>query len=924
MASRPFRILRHRWRTVLFIVLVTVVTAVWAADLRNDSIEPTYQATATVTYVSDVAGLEVLGEQLFETLQNQLEDARLQAVEVNDDFLSRPGASITVEPDLGRLTFVAVGSSAEEAEANVREMRQRLVDLDPFDLEGEITRQIDSTLEKLDSVRRQINDLVAMTSADPEVEDRRAQLQALLSDLENRELGLEQDLRVPPTGEGAPTQSELQAELRRVQDAIIDVETELASLPQTLDPLSPEATQLRVLQGQYDALESRYQSLLIERTDLAGLPLLGTVETLEQTPSEVPIEIAAGVALLIGLFLAAGVLMISERLIGPVWLPTDAHPVHFLPTIATRPRDGVSWYLKSRSGKRKSAIQLMRSTIRARAKEDELVIAVVRSGVGPHAAQTVGVDLASAFASAAVETALIDASYDVAWRQPEFRHQAFSIQEVIDRSEDGVNALVDSALSSDGQLQENLMIISAGDQIGIPVDALAGPAVSHLFELLREMREVIIVVCDDVGAATTQTLLDRSDMVLLVTRPGATTKASVLGLYDEMSYRQIDLVAAFVNTPIFSFLRHPGDHLREWIHRIRGRRQELEVVPTPTHRVPAPTSKPVPALSEPVPAPAPMAVDEETTVEELLGDAAVSRVGEEEVPAAEVRVERPALVAVAANDGRSAAVALPRMDAMYERLRSESPDDLYDEVEKFLVSWVTSLVLADGVSGLDPATVSAVKEAGFIPLSTWKGHPSLGSRLRNEFRNELGKADAGKFEELLLKALAAVGDPDVAASIDRWADRRYFQLHAESEEWEPRVWHITSRLGTISVLVSAERFERKRMEAFVDSVVIRAIERLARRKRRKEVVGDEAAVAKLDEQMEDARQLGLAIAWLLDGSRRESRIWYPALDDDEQPSGWQPRWDQGIKSNLAPLQRLGIISVPVLTESELSALDPTG
>ncbi|HLT97619.1 MAG TPA: hypothetical protein VK070_12600 [Acidimicrobiia bacterium] len=136
MASRPFRILRHRWRTVLFIVLVTVVTAVWAADLRNDSIEPTYQATATVTYVSDVAGLEVLGEQLFETLQNQLEDARLQAVEVNDDFLSRPGASITVEPDLGRLTFVAVGSSAEEAEANVREMRQRLVDLDPFDLEG--------------------------------------------------------------------------------------------------------------------------------------------------------------------------------------------------------------------------------------------------------------------------------------------------------------------------------------------------------------------------------------------------------------------------------------------------------------------------------------------------------------------------------------------------------------------------------------------------------------------------------------------------------------------------------------------------------------------------------------------------------------------------------------------------------------------
>ena len=164
----------------------------------------------------------------------------------------------------------------------------------------------------------------------------------------------------------------------------------------------------------------------------------------------------------------------------------------------------------------------------------------------------------------------------------------------------------------------------------------------------------------------------------------------------------------------------------------------------------------------------------------------------------------------------------------------------------------------------------------------------------------------------------------MATSIDRWVDQRYFQLHAEQENWEPRVWHITSRLGTISALVAAERFERQRMEAFVDSVVIRAIDRLARRRRRKEVVGDDAAVAKLDEQIEDARQLGLAIAWLLDGSRPESRIWYPSLDEREQPMGWQPRWDQGIKSNLAPLQRLGIIKVPVLTDRELSALEPAG
>ena len=130
MAGKPFRILRYRWRTVLSITLLTVATAVWATNLRNDSIHPTFQATASVTFVSDVEGLEVLGEQLLESVETQLEDARLAAIEANEEFLARPGFSITADPGLGRLTFVATGSSAAEAEANVDEMRRRLVELD--------------------------------------------------------------------------------------------------------------------------------------------------------------------------------------------------------------------------------------------------------------------------------------------------------------------------------------------------------------------------------------------------------------------------------------------------------------------------------------------------------------------------------------------------------------------------------------------------------------------------------------------------------------------------------------------------------------------------------------------------------------------------------------------------------------------------
>src|SRR5690606_40909428 len=125
----------------------TTVARDWSSDVCSSDLPP-FQATASVTFVSDVEGLEVLGEQLLESVETQLEDSRLAAIEANEEFLARPGFSITADPGLGRLTFVATGSSAAEAEANVDEMRRRLVELDPFDIEGELTRQIESKLAK--------------------------------------------------------------------------------------------------------------------------------------------------------------------------------------------------------------------------------------------------------------------------------------------------------------------------------------------------------------------------------------------------------------------------------------------------------------------------------------------------------------------------------------------------------------------------------------------------------------------------------------------------------------------------------------------------------------------------------------------------------------------------------------------------------
>src|SRR5690606_14224230 len=145
-------------------------------------------------------------------------------------------------------------------------------------------------------------------------------------------------------------------------------------------------------------------------------------------------------------------------------------------------------------------------------------------------------------------------------------------------------------------------------------------------------------------------------------------------------------------------------------------------------------------------------------------------------------------------------------------------------------------------------------------------------------------------------------------------------LHARWTDWEPTVWHVTSPHGTLSALIAATRLDGTRIERFVDGIIIRAIERLARKQRRAAPAEQE----ELERQIEDVRSLGLALAWLMDGSNEESRLWYPSLPREQQPVGWQPDWAQGVKSNIAPLQRMGILAEPVLTEEELEVLDPTG
>ena len=76
----------------------------------------------------------------------------------------------------------------------------------------------------------------------------------------------------------------------------------------------------------------------------------------------------------------------------------------------------------------------------------------------------------------------------------------------------------------------------------------------------------------------------------------------------------------------------------------------------------------------------------------------------------------------------------------------------------------------------------------------------------------------------------------------------------------------------------------------------------------------EAEIAEIDARLKELRTFHIALGWLDEGTTPDARIFYPWRDAGAQPAGWHPQFSEGIRPNIAPIQRLGLLSAPVLSE----------
>jgi len=232
----------------------------------------------------------------------------------------------------------------------------------------------------------------------------------------------------------------------------------------------------------------------------------------------------------------------------------------------------------------------------------------------------------------------------------------------------------------------------------------------------------------------------------------------------------------------------------------------------------------------------------------------------------------------------------------------------------------------EGAPFLDPMWVDA---DGLIALTSDMGEETLSERYRFFLDSEFGSDFGHEVELELAHALGWKPGTEWGKqrplALGEWFKRDFFRRHVSQFKRRPIAWHLKSPKGTVQLIVYYHAFNRDRLAL----LRARYLGNL-----RQELDGTLAAatakgyddranmvrVEELEERLADLDAFDANLARLQEGREREARIWCPWKTPEEQPQGWDPDINDGVRVNIAPLQRLGLLAADVLNKKDLNSL----
>lgn len=866
---RLTRIISDRWPVFLIGGVVGLLGAILFLTVAAPSGDSSYEATATLRF-EPAEGQSI--PDLAETLRSAREFAVIAAQE---QLSADPTAQITVDLAEAKLNFTSRGTTETEAGRQARDLLESYLAVDP-----EISGSVDDELLVLEQQAIQLDEQIAelqpeLTAEEQRLVDERTQVDLLIESVSTR-------LRELVLSEAQALTSEEQQNFAQQRE---NLEETLDGLRAERDALGPapvaeltasEELLLQSLEARRQQLNSEYQRLYLRKL---GVTSQGTVEGISiQDFAADPLDpvMVAALGLFGGTAVAAVGLMMVARTRRIVWMPSDID-IPVLGQIPARPvdaRGNESWYYEAEPGPRKTAVQALRSAVQAQAHTSGLTVALTGHNISSEDVHALTADLAGSMASAGDSVLLIDANFDSRSALGAYRADGYSLSEILRLHPESPDfaAYIDVAVEQAHVVRPGLAVIPSGPPPGSPADALAGRQFRSLINAAESQYDVTILVVDDFGTPSSKVAVQRLRHAIIVTSPGSTTETEMNGLLDEAHNLRISVLGAV-------FVRR-----RTWLSRLFEGSESEPVADQKDREAPAPTpvSSPITRLQSYA---IPDASHSGVVRHSPLGDFATSFGLSEQERDHNLGVE------------------------LLAALHGTSEERSYDAVAEYVVSRAEDMVTArPGYGNLNQDLIDDVVRSGFLSLRPIKNYRTVGSWLTEEIEREVesesGAEVVKEFERLISK-----DQPDVG--IDQWLEREFFERHLARFDGEPEVWHLVSPGGTVSLLLPGRRISAGMLD--VVATEIGGIDVLERKRKAAVAEGDLEMVAELEAQIDDVREFEKRLYKVTGGDSSDG----PKRSRDD---AWHPDWSEGIRANLAPFQRHGLLPFDVLTDEEMATL----
>lgn len=201
---------------------------------------------------------------------------------------------------------------------------------------------------------------------------------------------------------------------------------------------------------------------------------------------------------------------------------------------------------------------------------------------------------------------------------------------------------------------------------------------------------------------------------------------------------------------------------------------------------------------------------------------------------------------------------------------------------------------------LDP---SLVVEDGIIPLVRCGDEPTAEERVRARLERDFGEDGAA---ESLRELRQYVG-----RELGEWLRREFFKRHLRQFKQRPIAWHLVSPERTFEAFILYHKLSRATLQTVRTRYAGRLIDRLRGEQARARERKDEAAVGRLQLQIEDVEDLRGRLEAIERGDELKHRIRCRWKGETEtgRPGPYAPDIDDGVKVNIRPFQEAGLLAV---------------